>query len=209
MLFLNRKLMVAFRQLLDHLLEKPAYAVLAPWDDAARAEITLFWHKLDGSFVQCVKVGMKLIECWQDGRTRRKGSKRSIIFLETVSWSERSATAVQGFSSTWFVLSTLSNMSVSESSQSRHANLNFDVIFSGDLLKSYKPNPAMYLGACTLLDLKPEEVAMVAAHIYDLRAAASFGVRRFSLAVLPCDARADFALAPHDLRSEDDRGPGN
>lgn len=37
----------------------------------------------------------------------------------------------------------------------------------------------MYLGACTTLDLKPEQVAMVAAHIYDLRAAASFGVRPY------------------------------
>jgi FMN phosphatase YigB (HAD superfamily) len=61
--------------------------------------------------------------------------------------------------------------------QSRHANLTFDAIFSGDLLKSYKPNREMYLGACKLLDLKPEEVGLVASHIYDLRAAASFGVR--------------------------------
>lgn len=35
----------------------------------------------------------------------------------------------------------------------------------------------MYLGACDLLALKPEQCAMVASHIYDLQAAASFGVR--------------------------------
>ena len=34
----------------------------------------------------------------------------------------------------------------------------------------------MYLGACKLLSLEPHEVCMVAAHLYDLRAAASFGV---------------------------------
>lgn len=60
--------------------------------------------------------------------------------------------------------------------QGRHANCIFDVIFSGDILNSYKPNAAMYLGACEKLSLKPEEVLMCAAHIEDLEAAASFGV---------------------------------
>ncbi|KAM0754676.1 haloacid dehalogenase [Meredithblackwellia eburnea MCA 4105] len=59
----------------------------------------------------------------------------------------------------------------------RHADLPWDFIFSGDLMKSYKPNKDMYLGACGLLSLNPEEVAMVAAHIDDLRAAKSFGLR--------------------------------
>ncbi|KAL8286491.1 hypothetical protein RQP46_004508 [Phenoliferia psychrophenolica] len=59
----------------------------------------------------------------------------------------------------------------------RHADLRWDVVFSGDLLKAYKPNPDMYLGACKLLSLEPHEVCMVAAHIYDLNAAASYGMR--------------------------------
>lgn len=59
----------------------------------------------------------------------------------------------------------------------RHADLRWDFVFAGDLLKSYKPNPAVYLGACTLLGLEPSQVCMVAAHIEDLRAAASFGLR--------------------------------
>lgn len=43
-------------------------------------------------------------------------------------------------------------------------------------LRAYKPNPDTYLGACKLLSLEPHQVAMVAAHIEDLRAAASYGV---------------------------------
>ena len=38
-------------------------------------------------------------------------------------------------------------------------------------------NPKMYLGAAEKLDLPPSKVAMVAAHIYDLRAAASHGLK--------------------------------
>ena len=48
-------------------------------------------------------------------------------------------------------------------------------------MKAYKPNPAMYLGACALLSLKPEECAMVASHIFDLQFAASYGVRLVSI----------------------------
>lgn len=38
-------------------------------------------------------------------------------------------------------------------------------------------NPKMYLGAAEHLGLAPDKVAMVAAHIYDLRAAASHGMK--------------------------------
>lgn len=64
----------------------------------------------------------------------------------------------------------------------RTNNLQFDAHFSGDLLQSYKPNSKMYLGAPALLgyseeDIKRGKVAMVASHVNDLRAAASFGLK--------------------------------
>ncbi|KAM0788539.1 hypothetical protein ACM66B_001667 [Microbotryomycetes sp. NB124-2] len=59
----------------------------------------------------------------------------------------------------------------------RHANLPYDAIFSADLLKTYKPNPDMYQGGCKLLALKPEQCAMVAAHIYDIEFAAKNGLK--------------------------------
>jgi HAD superfamily hydrolase (TIGR01493 family) len=43
----------------------------------------------------------------------------------------------------------------------KYADLPWDVIFSGDLLKAYKPNERMYLGACEYLQLPPEKVGMV------------------------------------------------
>ena len=51
------------------------------------------------------------------------------------------------------------------------------MILSSELLGSYKPNPKMYLGALQHLSLAPHQCAMVAAHLWDLRAAAKHGMR--------------------------------
>ncbi|TNY20858.1 HAD-like domain-containing protein [Rhodotorula diobovata] len=64
----------------------------------------------------------------------------------------------------------------------RHNSLPLDAHFSGDLLQSYKPNPAMYTRACDLLGFDKAarqrgEVALCASHIDDLRAAAKQGLR--------------------------------
>ena len=81
--------------------------------------------------------------------------------------------------------------------QAKHATLPWDMILSAELLGSYKPsvnvsrellfisltvyallrNPLVYQGAMRLLSVKPEQCAMVAAHINDLRAAAQQGMR--------------------------------
>ena len=52
-----------------------------------------------------------------------------------------------------------------------------DCIISAELFQSYKPNPKVYLGAAALLDLKPEEVCLVAAHVGDLVAARQAGLK--------------------------------
>jgi len=59
----------------------------------------------------------------------------------------------------------------------KHADLPWDAVFSGDILGAYKPNPKMYLGAPERLQVDPTKCAMVAAHIYDLRAAATHGLK--------------------------------
>jgi FMN phosphatase YigB (HAD superfamily) len=61
--------------------------------------------------------------------------------------------------------------------QARHGSLLWDVIFSGDTFNSYKPARAMYEGSSRLLGLEMSEICMVAAHIYDLRAAREFGMK--------------------------------
>lgn len=59
----------------------------------------------------------------------------------------------------------------------KHANMDFTHVFSAEMFQSYKPNPAVYLGAAEKLGLKPEECCLVAAHLDDLKAAKACGFR--------------------------------
>ncbi|KAH9950572.1 haloacid dehalogenase [Amylocystis lapponica] len=76
------------------------------------------------------------------------------------------------------IICTLSNGNVRLLvDMAKHADLPWDAVLSSELFSSYKPNPKVYLGAAELLLLPPEKCAMVAAHISDLRAAASNGMK--------------------------------
>jgi 2-haloacid dehalogenase len=77
-----------------------------------------------------------------------------------------------------FIIATLSNGNTSLLvNMAKHAGLPWDTVFSSDTFKLFKPDPGMYLGAAGALDLRPEEVMMVAAHKADLRAAAKCGLK--------------------------------
>ncbi len=77
-----------------------------------------------------------------------------------------------------FVVCALSNGSVWQLIQlARFGKLPWDSVFSVELFRAYKPDPRVYLGAAELLQLKPSQVMMVAAHVYDLRAARTNGLR--------------------------------
>ncbi|KAF6827234.1 haloacid dehalogenase [Colletotrichum plurivorum] len=60
---------------------------------------------------------------------------------------------------------------------SRSSGLRFDMLFSSQLLGLYKPDLDAYRKALELVRLRPEEVVMVAAHVYDLRAAREVGMK--------------------------------
>ncbi|KAJ5381796.1 haloacid dehalogenase type II [Penicillium cataractarum] len=59
----------------------------------------------------------------------------------------------------------------------RSSGLNFNMLFSSQLLGVYKPAPEAYQKALQLVKLQPEEVVLVAAHAYDLRGAQNVGLR--------------------------------
>jgi 2-haloacid dehalogenase len=59
----------------------------------------------------------------------------------------------------------------------RRAGLPWDLVLSAELVRHYKPDPETYLMPSLLLDLEPEQVMMVAAHVYDLRSARDNGLR--------------------------------
>lgn len=77
-----------------------------------------------------------------------------------------------------YILATLSNGNVRLLvDMARHAKLPWDLVLSSEIARAYKPDPRAYLMALELLDLPAEEVMMVAAHQYDLRAAQHLGFR--------------------------------
>jgi 2-haloacid dehalogenase len=77
-----------------------------------------------------------------------------------------------------FVLTTLSNGGMALLVDLARANgLPFDCILSTELVKTYKPDPRTYCLVPDLLALHPEQAMMVAAHPYDLSAAAREGMR--------------------------------
>lgn len=73
---------------------------------------------------------------------------------------------------------TLSNGNLSLLGDLRtHSTIPFTHIFSAELFGTYKPSPRVYLGAAEKLQLPPEQCAMVAAHLNDLRAAKDNGLK--------------------------------
>ena len=77
-----------------------------------------------------------------------------------------------------FIIGTLSNGSVALLvNLAKHAGLPWDVVFSAELVRHYKPDAETYLMVPELLGLAPPEVMLVAAHESDLKAAARHGLR--------------------------------
>lgn len=77
-----------------------------------------------------------------------------------------------------YIIGTLSNGNIGLLvNMAKHGGLPWDVVLSGELAGSYKPDPKVYLKAAELLGLEPQEVMMGAAHLGDLHGAAKVGLR--------------------------------
>lgn len=73
---------------------------------------------------------------------------------------------------------TLSNGNISLLSDLRaFSNIPFTHLFSAELFGTYKPSPRVYIGATERLNLPPNQCAMVAAHLNDLKAAKQNGLQ--------------------------------
>jgi 2-haloacid dehalogenase len=76
-----------------------------------------------------------------------------------------------------FIIAPLSNGNISLMTDlARHAGLPWDCILGAELVRHYKPDREVYQSAADILDLRLEDVMMVAAHLGDLRAANSVGL---------------------------------
>jgi 2-haloacid dehalogenase len=88
-----------------------------------------------------------------------------------------SAAALARLRERWTV-AALSNADVAELADlSAHGGLAWHAVLSASFVRSFKPDPAVYDMALDRLGVTPEETMLVAAHPWDLRAAAARGFR--------------------------------
>lgn len=100
-----------------------------------------------------------------------------------------------------FTICTLSNGNLGLlSDMAKHAGLPWDCLLSAEVFHKYKPDPATYLGVADVFDVQPQQVMMVAAHDWDLRAAHALGLRHaYVERPLEYGTMAGRAHAPHVL----------
>ena len=77
-----------------------------------------------------------------------------------------------------FIIAPLSNGNIALMTDlAKHSGLPWDCILGAELVRHYKPDREVYQSAPDILDVKVDEVMMVAAHLGDLRAAKGVGLR--------------------------------
>jgi 2-haloacid dehalogenase len=77
-----------------------------------------------------------------------------------------------------FIIAPLSNGNISlMTDMAKHSGLPWDCILGAELVRHYKPDREVYQSAADILDLQPSQVMMVAAHLGDLRAAKTVGLK--------------------------------
>jgi len=77
-----------------------------------------------------------------------------------------------------YIIAPLSNGNIAlMTNLAKFSGLPWDVILGSELARHYKPDREVYASTYYFLDLKPEEVMMCAAHVTDLKAARSGGLR--------------------------------
>ncbi|KZT52738.1 HAD-like protein [Calocera cornea HHB12733] len=81
----------------------------------------------------------------------------------------------------------------------RSSGLQFDTLLSSQLLGRTKPSPDMYRRALELLAIEPEQALMVAAHAYDLRAAAKVGMKTVYIHRPTEDPQEDMSKVREDV----------
>lgn len=136
---------------------------------------SLPWKTVDDHHLEALN---KLMVTWQlEGLwTEEEVRALSLVWHRLDPWPD-SSQGIKELNKLFYTV-TLSNGNLSLLNDLRvHAKMDFTHVFSAELFGSYKPSPKVYLGAVEKLGLKPDECAMVAAHLGDLKAAKSHGLQ--------------------------------
>ena len=77
-----------------------------------------------------------------------------------------------------YTIGPLSNGNIALlNNMAKHAGLPWDINFSTEWFKGYKPQPQTYLGVAKVMCLRPDQVMLCAAHNKDLSAARAVGLK--------------------------------
>jgi 2-haloacid dehalogenase len=144
-----------------------------PGMDAVRAG-KLPWTSVDGIYRR--KLGALLLEYGIHGLSEAETILLNRAWHRCHPWPDVVAGLTRLKSK--YVLSTLSNGDMAcMVTMAKRGGLPWDCILCAEIFRHYKPDPEVYRGAIELLGWEPEEIMMVAAHNYDLRAARLHGMR--------------------------------
>jgi 2-haloacid dehalogenase len=151
------------------------------WRDSYKHFVASFvpgetpWRDIDAHHLLSLRA---LLESWGLAGlyTDDEVAELSLVWHALTPWAD-SATGLR-LLNTRFVTSTLSNGNLSLLADlAAHGGLGFARLQSAEDFHAYKPHASVYLGAAAALGMEPREVAMVAAHLKDLKAARACGYR--------------------------------
>jgi len=141
-------------------------------DRVRRGELP--WMNLDA--IHRMLLDRLLIEFNVSGVTEAEREKLSRVWHRLKAWPD-SVSGVARLRQR-FIVATLSNGNMALlTNLSKNAGLSWDCILSAELARHYKPDREVYKMAAVLLELRPEQIMMVAAHKEDLRAAQAVGFK--------------------------------
>ena len=132
------------------------------------------WTKLDDLHHASLEVLLK--EFGIEGLSAQEKDHLNRVWHRLEPWPD----AIEGLTQLKksHIIAPLSNGNVALLiNMAKRAGLPWDLVLSAEFVRHYKPDPKTYLMAPDLLDLRPDQVMMVAAHADDLRAARANGLR--------------------------------
>ncbi len=135
------------------------------------------WTNLDALHLMALK---GLLPAYLNGTSKSALKAADLAHINTM-WHRLKAwpDAVRGLKrlKSRHVIGSMSNGNVALlTNMAKFAGLPWDLVFSAEWVRHYKPDRETYLSAPRMLDLKPSEVMLVAAHKNDLDGAKKAGL---------------------------------
>jgi len=141
---------------------------------AVAADPSLTWKTVDEHHLDSLRellTSRGLANLW----SKEQVEDLSLIWHRLEPWSDTNA-GLAALNDLGLQTATLTNGNLTLiGNMVKHSKMPFQHVLSAEMFNSYKPNPAVYLGAAERLGLKPEQCGMVAAHLGDLEGAQKCG----------------------------------